>query len=348
MSGGKPGNRDVRKLQITGGSTYILSLPKQWVSQMALEKGSAVSLIQQDDGSILLLPESSIQVDKPTEAIILSESMEAPDLVIRKVISAYLVGYNVIIVRAKKDRLVFSLRNAVKEFTRRKLVGTEIIADSPSEVVLKVLLSYPELSMESALRRMCIITASMHRDAMTALRERSTDLAREVIYMDDEVDRFSFYIIRQLKAAIEDPHVLNEIGVVTRRNCLGYRLITKAVERTADHAVKIAENVLTLKKPVEPEVLQPIEAMSTAAITLFNGTIQALHSQDFHVANQIVHDAKQAASLRNELMERLLKRTDVEEVSSLSLIIESVTRVAEYASDIAEIVLNLNIVQNLP
>jgi phosphate uptake regulator len=120
------------------------------------------------------------------------------------------------------------------------------------------------------------------------------------------------------------------------------------VERTADHAVKIAENVLTLKKPVEPEVLQPIEAMSTAAITLFNGTIQALHSQDFHVANQIVHDAKQAASLRNELMERLLKRTDVEEVSSLSLIIESVTRVAEYASDIAEIVLNLNIVQNLP
>ena len=47
-------------------------------------------------------------------------------------------------------------------------------------------------------------------------------------------------------------------------------------------------------------------------------------------------------------MKHILKRTDVEEVSSLSLIVESVTRVAEYASDIAEIVLNLNIVQNLP
>lgn len=348
MSGMKPGNRDVRKLQITGGSTYILSLPKPWVTEMGLDKGSNVGLLQQEDGSILVLPEASIHVEKFPDAVILSEAMEAPDLVIRKVISAYLVGYNVITVRAKKDRLVFSLRNAVKEMTRKKLVGTEVIADSSSEVVLKVLLSYPDLSVESALRRMCIITASMLRDAMTALRERDVDLAQEVRYMDDEVDRFSFYIIRQLKAAIEDPRILSEIGVTTRRDCLGYRLITKAVERTADHAVKIAEHVLTLKQPVEPETFQPIEAVSTTAIALFNGAIQALHSQDFSGANTIVHDAKQAAALRNELMERLLKRTDVEEVSSLSLIIESVTRVAEYASDIAEIVLNLNITQNLP
>ncbi len=348
MSGIQTGNRDVRRLQITGGSTYILSLPKLWVTQMALAKGSAVSLTRQEDGSILIQPESSIHAEKPTEALILSDAMDDPDLVIRKVISAYLVGYNVITVRAKKDRLVFSLRNAVKEVTRKKLVGTEIIADSSSEVVLKVLLSYSDLSVDSALRRMCIITASMLRDAMTALRVRDTELAQEVHYLDDEVDRFSFYIIRQLKAAIEDPRILTEIGVTTRRDCLGYRLITKAVERTADHAVKIAENVLTLKQPVEPAAFQPIEAVSSTAIALFNGAIQALHSQDFHGANKVVHDAKQAATLRNELMERLLKRTDVKEVSSLSLIIESVTRVAEYASDIAEIVLNLNITQNLP
>jgi len=315
---------------------------------MALAKGSAVSLTRQEDGSILIQPESSIHAEKPTEALVISDAMDDPDLVIRKVISAYLVGYNVITVRAKKDRLVFSLRNAVKEVTRKKLVGTEIIADSSSEVVLKVLLSYPDLSVDSALRRMCIITASMLRDAMTALRVRDTELAREVHYMDDEVDRFSFYIIRQLKAAIEFPRILTEIGVTTRRDCLGYRLITKAVERTADHAVKIADNVLTLKQPVEPAAFQPIEAVSTTAIALFNGAIQALHRQDFHGANTIVHDAKQAAALRNELMERFLKRTDVEEVASLSLIIESVTRVAEYASDIAEIVLNLNITQNLP
>jgi phosphate uptake regulator len=87
--------------------------------------------------------------------------------------------------------------------------------------------------------------------------------------------------------------------------------------------------------------------MSTAAISLFNETIEALYNQDFQFANEIVQNAKLVASQGNRLMKSILKRTDVEEVSSLSLIIESITRVAEYASDIAEIVLNLNIEQHL-
>ena len=59
-------------------------------------------------------------------------------------------------------------------------------------------------------------------------------MVQEVIAMDDEVDRFSLYTIRQLKAAVEDDNIIKEIGLKTRRDCLGYRLITKSVERTAD------------------------------------------------------------------------------------------------------------------
>ena len=46
-------------------------------------------------------------------------------------------------------------------------------------------------------------------------------------------------------------------------------------------------------------------------------------------------------------MNAMLKQTDLDQVSSLSLIIESITRVAEYTANIAEIVLNLNIEDNL-
>jgi phosphate uptake regulator len=339
--------RDVRKLQVTGGSTYILSLPKRWVEEMTLEKGSIVTLEKQDDGSILMLSESSKTIERPSEAIILCESGEDPNLIIRKVVSAYLVGHNVIRVRGK-DRLNFPLRTALKDFIRKKLVGTEVIADSPGEVELKVLLSYPELSVQSALRRMCVITSAMHRDAMRALKEGSTELAQEVIYMDDEVDRFSFYIIRQLKAAVEDSNILREVGLTTRRDCLGYRLITKSVERTADHAVDIANNTLLLKKPVELEVFESSEVMSDSAIGLFDEATETLYKKDFQFANEIVQRAKQVTLLRNGLMKSILNRADVSEVSSLSLIAESITRVAEYVSDIAEIILNLNIERNLP
>ncbi|UCH37434.1 MAG: phosphate uptake regulator PhoU [Candidatus Bathyarchaeota archaeon] len=212
-------------------------------------------------------------------------------------------------------------------------------------MIIKVLLSYPELSVESALRRMCIITSSMHTDVMNALKTADMPLVREVIYQDNEVDRFSLYIIRQLKAAIEDLNILKEIGLSTRRDCLGFRLITKTVERTADHAVEIAENIVNLQEPPSAELYENIVRMSESAISIFNQSIEILYKQDFEAANRIVQNAKMAAAKQNELTAEILQLANQNKISCLSLIVESIKRVAEYSSDIAEIVLNLNIDQ---
>ena len=56
--------------------------------------------------------------------------------------------------------------------------------------------------------------------------------------------------MRLLKLAVSNARVVKEIGLNSPRDCLGYRLIAKSVERTADHATKIAENVLLLKENV--------------------------------------------------------------------------------------------------
>ena len=340
-----PEETEVRKLQVTGGSTYVLSLPKKWANQMGLRKGSKLTLVRQNDGSLLVTPEELKKLEKPAEAIIEVAPTDDPDSIIRKLVSTYLVGYNVIFIRTKNQRLDSAKRNAIKNFTRRMLVGTEIIADSPKELIMKVLLSYPELSVQSALRRMCIITSSMHKDAIIALKKLDGELARDVIAMDDEVDRFGLYIIRQLKAAVQDEKIIKEIGLSSGRDCLGYRLTTKAVERTADHAVVIAENVLMLKRPLETELFEQIDSMSASAISVFNEAIESLFKRDFQLANNTVQKAKQVALSEKELVKPILKRTDVGEVSSLSLIIESIRRAAEYASDIAEIVLNLTVHQ---
>lgn len=339
-----PSTTDVRKLQVTGGSTYILSLPKKWVTQIGLEKGGRVRLERQNDGTIMLMPED-FKSEEPSEAAIQVAVNEPIDFIVRKIVSAYLVGYNIIYVRAPNYRLDHNQRNLIKEFTRKNLVGTEIIADSPKEMIIKVLLSYPELSVESALRRMCIITSSMHTDVMKALKTADIPLVREVIYQDNEVDRFSLYIIRQLKAAIEDLNILKEIGLSTRRDCLGFRLITKTVERTADHAVEIAENILHLHEPPSTELYENIAKMSEAAISIFNQSIDILYKQDFEAANRIVQNAKSAAAKQNELTTEILQIANQNKISCLSLIVESIKRVAEYSSDIAEIVLNLNIDQ---
>jgi phosphate uptake regulator len=236
-------------------------------------------------------------------------------------------------------------RNVIKELTRKKLVGTEIISETSNEIKLQTLASYPELSVENALRRMCIIATSMHSDAIQALKNLNKKLAQEVIQLDDEVDRFSLYIIRQLKVAVQNGKILKDIGLSSSRDCLGYRVIVKFVERIADHAARIAENILAQKEKPNEAVFKILNEMSTLAQNVFEDAIKALFKKDYASADQVISKAKTIATIENKAIKEIQSKTKQSDISNIRMITESIRRTAEYASDIAEIVLNLNINQ---
>jgi len=344
--GVKSSAEEMRKLQITGGSTYIVSLPKGWVEKMGLERGSTVSIRQLDDLTLCIQPKGVKVEDKVRRAVItIADSNKiSPESLIRRLVSAYLVGYNIIQIRNLDRRIETSQRYAVKDFTRKKLVGTEILSDLPRELILQVLLSHTELSVNDALRRMSIIAVSMHQDALITLGMDDTQLAREIITMDDEVDRFSLYIIRLLKAAVSDSRILREIGLRSSRECLGYRLITKSVERMADHAVNIARNSLTLTMSnLNEEILNELKNMSESAVKVFEDAVDALFNGDYASADGVFNMAYDTRAMEAGAIQKIIKNASPEDVPALRLVIESIMRTAEYGSDIAETVLNMTI-----
>jgi len=322
----------------------VLSLPKRWVTQNGLEKGSSLIVRQEESGSLSVLPPELGKLEKAEEATIKVSPEDSSEALIRKTVSVYLLGYNIIHIRAKDQQKEVSSthRNAVKTFARNMLVGTEIVTDTSNNLTLQVLLSYPELSVPSALRRMSIITASMHKDAITALRNIDHQLAKDVRATDYEVNRFHLYIIRQLKMAIQNPRIITEIGLKAPNDCLGYRLITKMVERTADHATNIAKYVQCLKKQLDEEFLQAIQEMNKVAIISFETAIESLFRLDYDLADSVIAKANQIASLEKKAL-LASKETDIEEAANIRLVIESVRRIAEYSMDIAEVVLNMTV-----
>ena len=334
----------VRRIQLTGKSTYIVSLPRRWVEDVRLGKGETLTIIPQQDKTLLLVPKNVKKPEKPTAETIEVTSKDNPNSIIRKVVALYLIGYNTIHITTKEERIPSVQRNMVKEFVRRKLVGTEIVSDSRNGVALQVLLGYPELSVGDALRRMVIIAISMHRDAINALKNKNVDLAEEIIRMDDEVDRFNFYIIRQLKSAVSEAQTLKEIGLERPRDCLGYRLIAKSVERVADHAMYVSNDVLALQSRVPDPVMEELEKMSSFAISSFDQAIKSLFTKDYSSADQVVEDNLKIKAMEKETINKITEtRLDAETVSLLRLIVESIRRTAEYGSDIAEVVLNMTI-----
>ena len=332
-----------RKVQMTGGSTYIISLPKKWAEINHIQKGNEVFVREEDDGSLSITITKKEQGEKKEESFIRVAPTDKRDTVVRKTISAYLLGYNLLHIQNKGQQpLPVGLRNHLKHFARNYFVGTEIVIDSPTELTLQVLLNYQELSVQSALRRMGIIATSMHKEAIGCLENLDSSAAKAVIETDREVNRFSLYIVRLLKLAVANPRTVKEIGLNNPRECLGYRLIAKSVERTADHATKIAENLLCLKNPVNLELLKRINKLSSLAIYMFEKAVEALFRHDYNLAENVIAKISQIPKLEKEAV-LSTNNVSIEEIPNVRLLIESIRRTAEYASDISEIVLNLNI-----
>lgn len=340
----KPG--DVRRIQVTGRGSYIVSLPKNWVKERSLDRGEQVVFSTEDDGSLRIIPRTKLRKIKPEETAIIVPDNMSPVSLARKIVSLYLTGFNFIRLKATRARFDAAQVDYARDFVRKKLVGTEVVIESPNEIALQVLISYPELSVENALRRMVIIALSMLRDAVSALVEDKPALADEVLKMDDEVDRFGFYIVRQLKTAVQNRSAVQQIGLGSGRDVIGYRLVTKSVERGADHAVLIAENVRTLKQTPTPRLIEKITKMSEFTFKIFEDSMTALYKRDYNSAEDVLKRMSQVEALEHEaVLEVNKQKVEPIQVSALRLILESLRRVGEYGSDVAEVVLNLTVAE---
>ena len=336
-------SEEQRKLQVTGGSTFILSLPKEWATKNELKRGSSMLVREEDDGSLSIVPSSFPKKEKKDEAYIKAALNDNPDAIMRTAISAYLNGYNILYIKAQGQKVLSSkLRNHLKNFVRNYLVGTEIVIDTPTDLKLQVLLNYPELTVQNALSRMSIIASSMHKEAITALKKLDYSSAKAVIETDREVNRFGLYIVRLLKLAVSNQRIVKEIGLTNQKECLGYRLLAKSVERTADHATKIAENTVLLKERINEQLLEKISQLSGLAISMFENSVEALFKRDFNLAESVIERLSQVQKVEKETVVYSYD-AKIDEIVNLRLLIESVRRTAEYAADISEVVLNLNV-----
>jgi len=99
------------------------------------------------------------------------------------------------------------------------------------------ILSHPPLKPLIDLPRMAEIAQRMTRDSLDAFVRRDPELARNILARDDEVDQLKDQVFRVLLTyMMADP--------ATIERALGLILISRNLERIADHATNIAEDVI--------------------------------------------------------------------------------------------------------
>ena len=337
-------NEETRKIQFTGKSSYIVTLPKDWITDLNLKRGDQIRIVRKGAAVLEIYPPRyESRAPKKEDAILEIDGREEAAGIVRKLISLYFLGFKYITIKPKGDRLDPVQRSAVKESVKRMLMGSEITADSSSGMTVQVLVNLLELSVDGAFKRMIHLAKSMCNDAILAVGENNPDLAREVISTDDEVDRFGFYIIRQLKIAIQNEHILKEIGFRNARNCLGYRLVAKNIERTGDHATLIARDVLEFGRSIDKKFLDGLNEMNRFCLSMLDDACLALFKEDYVQAERTIRECEGIGSYEKELLDGLDGLEDNEQAYRIRRMSENIKRIAEYASDISEIVLNMNV-----
>ena len=177
---------------------------------------------------------------------------------------------------------------------------------------------------------------------MRALRDHDLELAKDVIQRDNEVDRFYLLTVRQLKAAIEDPQLSEKIGIQCPRECLGYRLATKSMERIGDHAERMAQNIIKLDHGIDESDL--VFQMGLHVRNVFTDAVKSLSENDVKYANRVIANAKKAVTAGASLAKKNRKNADTcISGTEMRSIIESLQRISEYSTDIAEVSINMGV-----
>lgn len=340
------GTLEYRKVQLTGRSSYIVTLPKDWVRDIELKPGDQLAIKRREDSSLMLIPGAALERAREAKEKVLREvtlhvtPRDDPQFVVRKTISLYVVGVDIVYIKSKGGRLAPEQKRLVHDAIRSKLLGAEIISESPEEIAIQILINHPEFPVQRALRRMFSLALSMNEDVISALKTLDGGLARKVVDVDDDVDRLNLYVVRQLKYAIENKQ-FKEIGLESPKEFLGYRLTASILESVADQAVEMAENVLTMEKPVDDEVYEKILALSSCGNRLFRDSMVAFFNRDYHAADDIISRSARAADAERGILKTILdKKVDARDVSSLRLILHSSRRMIEHSRGISEVTLN--------
>jgi len=331
---------DRRKIMALGRSSLVISLPKDWLKKNNLKRGDYILTTVEKDSSLKL--QLSLQTLKTPKEISLSISVvEEGESILRKIIGCYLNGYSLIKLRSAK---IFTVEQ--QRFIR-SVMGSlymRIIESTSSIVTLQTLMDESLASVKSGIERMHIITNSMCQDLLKVMKEWDVDLARSVVSLEDDVNQFSYFLLRLVRSAAQNPSLANQLEL-DMIDCLDYQTLIQLIEHIADYTTSIAENIIYLfenRQFLPKKIFSVIVKTADIAFSSYDDAVQSFINRELKSTNTII-DSQEEIERLGETITPIPYYGEQDEKNILCpicLIRDNIKRIGEYASDIAELTID--------
>jgi len=328
---------EIRRVQVTGGASFVVTLPKDWAEAQKIVKNDPVGLIVQPDGTLLItkkITEDPVQRIKEIDSTAITD----PAFLFRMLIGAYITGFTMIRITTKVRFPPF-VRTVVRDFTQMT-IGQEVVEESETAITIKDLLNPAEMPYDNTIKRMFVIIKTMHEDAMTALETHNRSLAMDVIKRDTDADRLNWLIARQTNMILQNASLSRKMGI-SQNMAMNYYQLSRIIERVGDHAVRIAEHSLPIiDVDFDKKFMNAIRKASALSLEIFDRSIITFFNADMKEAHRNIESITALENICGEINNMVLKQ-DALVALNIAYISESIRRSGEYAGDISETVINL-------
>jgi len=174
--------------------------------------------------------------------------------------------------------------------------------------------------------------------AMYSLNERDTDVARQVLDHDDQIDHLEVEIDRQCIDII----ALRQPAARDLRFVISVAKMAPVLERIADHACNIARTAIDLNNEPELKSLLDLSRMADHALKMLRAALDSFTASDAVTAREIIQSDTEINDLYNHTFHHLIELMVTEPTTAtrdarLLFVAKHLERIGDYVTDICEL-----------
>ena len=327
---------EFRKLQVTGGSTYIVSLPKNWIKANNLNPSDIVSVEQLPSGEVQITPH---EVKETKRTVTIDLAKYPTNSLYDCLIGAYVCGADTINV-VRNDGLGSKDRRVVRQFLRETR-GMEISDDETKSLTIVSLLNPNELPLQVSLNRMYLLVTSLVEDALAVLDGEDYDLLSDYDDRERQIDARRLLIDRQVAMVLQNHQVEREIGI-NRYSAMEHSVMAHYFERMGDHANTLARLVVEQKGEMKLSTSDAPLSFLPVWLGALRDIVRNMYSKEIRVLTEGKQNLAIAIAELGDHEEKLMSTSKQHSELLIEFRISEIARrLCGYTIDMSETLINM-------
>lgn len=277
------GRRESRRVQRMGKSTFVVSLPHQWVSSAGLQPHDTLFFTFEEDGS-LRLSIDALRFEPVSRArcTINAGKCTGKGALRRLIAACYVAGRDTITIARPCSDDKQEMWDAV-----RFLTGLTVVEEDAAKVVLQCFLEAGKYSLPAVLQRVQSINSQLFDHFVRTLTDGAADPS-EVERLHGESNRVFCLAQRQIRRALGRPGEYREMGLKSPQQLPGYGLLTQYQNVVADILAGMVVSALALGEHRDKEtvmLLRQTVELARSVWECFGTAMEAFESASIEKAN---------------------------------------------------------------